>query len=384
MAANTLQNLIPTLFAQGLQSLRSNCVMPSMVLNDFGDEAKEKGEIIQVPVPSAMAVSDVVPGPTAPDPAGVAPSTASIPLTNWKESAFTLTERELAAVVDGIAPMQLSSAVEALAQSVNASIFALHNGIYGFTGTPGTTPFATDITAATAARRVLGMQKAPLNNRRMVINPDAEASALSLPAFYGALNSGTDQAIKEGQIGRKFGFDWMMDQQVPTHVSGTITTGLAAKAATAQASGLYSVTATTAATTGAAALLAGDIITFAGDSQTYTLTANATQAAAATDVVLSISPAKKVALVGGEAITVKPSHVVNLAFQREAFAFASRPLASASLTKNKDESFQISDPVSGMTMRLSYREEFHRTRLAFDILWGVGLIRPELACRVAG
>jgi hypothetical protein len=144
------------------------------------------------------------------------------------------------------------------------------------------------------------------------------------------------------------------------------------------------VVATTAASTGACALLVGDIITFSGDTQTYTLTANATQASASTNVNLAISPPKAVALAGGETITVAASHVVNLAFARDAFAFASRPVKPMNLGKDIDDEFYVADPVSKITMRLSYRQEFHRTRFAFDVLWGTGLLRPQLATRVAG
>lgn len=382
--ANTLTPVIPTLFAQGLKALRRNCVMPRLVNSDYGTEVKEKGDTIQVPIPSAIAVQDVVPGVTAPAPADIAPTTASIPLSNWKEAPFVLSEKELAQVIDGVIPIQLSSAVEAIADAINQSIFGLYTGVYGFTGTAGTTPFASDITAATNARKVLGTQLAPTQNRRIVLDPSAEANALSLPAFYGALNSADPAVITEGQIGRKFGFDWYMDQRVPTQVAGTITTGLIAKASTAQAAGLKAIVCTTAASTGACALKVGDIIQFSGDAQTYTVTAAATQAAASTDVTVNISPGKVVPLVGSEAVTVKASHVANLAFHRDAFAFASRPMNMNNLTENKDQSFMMSDPVSGLTMRLCYREEFHRTRLAFDVLWGVGLIRPELACRIAG
>lgn len=384
--SNTLSSVIPTLFAQGLKSLRHNCVMPGLVNSNFGTEVKEKGDTISVPIPSAIAAADVVPGPTAPDPAGVAPTTATIPLSNWKEAPFVLSEKELAQVVDGIVPIQLSAAVESIAVAINQSIFSLADGIYGYVGTAGTTPFGATpgITDATAARKVLGKQLAPVNDRRIVLDPDAEANALSLPAFSYYLNSGDQNVMREGQIGKKFGFDWFMDQQVPTHTAGTITTGLAAKASTAVAVGATSAVCTTAASTGACALKKGDIITFAGDTQTYVLTADATQASAATDVTLSFLPGKAVALAGGEAVTVKASHVMNLAFHRDAFAFASRPMTMNNLTRNKDEAFMVADPVSGITMRLSYREEFHRTRLAFDVLWGVGLIRRELACRIAG
>jgi P22 coat protein - gene protein 5 len=381
---NTLSSVIPTLFAQGLDSLRHNAVMPRLVNSDFGSEVKEKGEVIQVPVPSVMQATAVLPGAYAPDPQNVAPTTASIPLDSWYEAPFTLSEKELAQVIDGIVPIQLSAAVEALAVTINTSIFNNYTGVYGYTGTAGTTPFASSLTTATNAREVLGLQLAPTANRRFVLNPAAEANALALPAFSQYLQSGDKGVITEGEIGRKLGFDWFMDQQVPTHTSGTITTGLTAQASTVQAAGLSTVVATTAASTGACALLLGDIITFSGDTQTYTLTANATQASASTNVNLAISPPKAVALAGGETITVAASHVVNLAFARDAFAFASRPVKPMNLGKEIDDEFYVADPVSKITMRLSYRQEFHRTRFAFDVLWGTGLLRPQLATRVAG
>lgn len=43
---NNLSSVIPTLYAQGLEALRSMCIMPRVVLNDFGEEVHEKGEII--------------------------------------------------------------------------------------------------------------------------------------------------------------------------------------------------------------------------------------------------------------------------------------------------------------------------------------------------
>lgn len=388
MGTNNLQALVPTIFAQGLKALRSNCVMPSLVNSDFGTETKEKGDTIQVPVPSMVPVQDVVPGAVAPDPQGATPGKVSIPLSNWKEAPFYLTEKELAQVVDGVVPMQLSSAVESLATAVNASILTCYKGVYGYVGTAGATPFSTDLSASTQARKVLGLQKAPTQNRRIVLSPDAEANALGLPQFTNAMAAADDGVIREGIIGRKLGFDWAMDQQVPMHAAGSLTGTVTVSGAQAIGSGSTDGGATgvvTLATAAASAvnLVQGDILTFAGDSQTYVVLAPVAAGASSTAVV-NIAPALRVSKNGGEAAAAKAAHVVNLAFHRDAFAFASRQLSNQSLTEKKDESFQIADPTSGLTMRLSYREEFHRTRLAFDILWGVGLVRPELAVRMAG
>jgi hypothetical protein len=388
--SNTLSSVIPTLFAQGLQALRHNSVMARLVNADFGTEVKQKGETIQVPVPSVMAASDVVPGAFAPDPQNVAPSTAPIALDFWKEAPFTLSEKELAQVIEGVVPIQLSAAIEALATNVNSNILALYKGVYGYVGTAGTTPFASTLTAATSARKVLGNQLAPTGNRRVVLNPDAEANALGLPAFSQYLQSADPNVIREGDIGRKLGFDWYMDQQVPTQTAGTLTGAVTANGAQSAGAGAATVNGAPQGTVsiatpsgGAFAPNVGDIITFSGDIQTYSIISGSGLGASATGN-FTISPALQVAKSGGETVTLAASHVVNLAFHRDAFAFASRPLMNMELTKSMDDEFVASDPVSKITMRLSYREEFHRTRFAFDILYGVGLIRPQLACRIAG
>ena len=131
--------------------------------------------------------------------------------------------------------------------------------------------------------------------------------------------------------------------------------------------------------------LAGDIITIAGDDQTYVLTAAATQASAATDVTLAFEPALKVALTGSEAITVKATHVVNLAFHRDAFALAMRPLMASVADYQLGSRFiSMQDPVTGLVLRLEVSRQHKQTRWAFDVLWGTQLVRPALACRLAG
>jgi len=78
------------------------------------------------------------------------------------------------------------------------------------------------------------------------------------------------------------------------------------------------------------------------------------------------------------------SGVINLAFHPWAMAFASRPLMSEELGAPREEEFMDTDPVSGITMRLTVRKEFRRTRFAYDVLWGSAPVRPQLAVRLYG
>ena len=96
--------------------------------------------------------------------------------------------------------------VKAIANDVNATLLGLGRKFYGIVGTPGTTPFST-VVDATNARKVLNRQLAPVNDRRIVLDPDAEAAALGLSGFADVSKSGDTRPIIDGTIGRKYGFD---------------------------------------------------------------------------------------------------------------------------------------------------------------------------------
>ena len=378
---NTLTQVIPQIMAQALLALRGFTVMPSLVNPDYGRDAKEHGDTVDVPIPSAITAQQVSHSNTPPDDAGVIPTKVQIPLDQWWEAPFFLSDKDIADAMRGTAPMQLNEAVKSIADKINVSLFGEYTGVYGLEGTAGTTPFGTGVEtgSATAIRKRLNAQKAPLNDRRAVLDVDAAAAALGLRAFQDASYRGDAEGIREGQIGRKFGFDWYEDQAVPTHASTALSAG-AATVNGAHAAGVSTVS--IAKATNPSNLVKGDIITFAGDSQTYVVTANVTLAVGNTNV--AISPALQVAKSGGEAMTLKASHVVNLAFHRDAFALAMRPLAVPDGFTGGNIVRAMVDPLTGMTLRLEVSRQHKRTRWSIDALWGVKLVRPELATRLAG
>jgi argininosuccinate lyase len=100
-------------------------------------------------------------------------------------------------------------------------------------------------------------------------------------------------------------------------------------------------------------------------------------------VTLNISPPLKTALVGSEAVAVKASHAVNLAFHRDAIAFATRPLVDQ-MDGLGNIINTATDPVSGLALRLEISREHKRTRFSYDILYGATLVRADLAARLAG
>jgi len=378
--ANTLTNVIPQLLAQGLLALREMAIMPLLVNRQYETMAGPQGSSIDIPLPSAVAVQDVTPAATPPSTADQEPGTVAITLDRWKEAPFYLTDKDMLEVQNGTLPMMASEAIRSLANEVDQFILGLGTKFYGVHGTAGTTPFSTDISDATQIRKVLNNQLCPLDNRRLVMNPDAEAEALELRAFHDASFGVGGEAILEGQITRRLGFDWYMDQNVQTHTAGAAA-GYQTNLGTAATVG----TKTLAIDTGSGAFAVGDIITFANHAQTYVVTASVGGASATS---ISIEPGLTTAVGDGVAITGPGdtggigTHDLNLAFHRDAIGFVTRPLQASNHPASIIES--AVDPVSGLTLRLEVTREHKRDRFSYDILYGANVIRRELGARLLG
>jgi hypothetical protein len=379
--ANVLSAVMPKILAQGLMALRQQAVGIGLVNSNWGPDVAKKGDTINVPLPSAIAATNVTAANTPPATPVIAPTSVAIALNQWVEAPMYLTDKDLGEIdAGGVINMQVSEAVKALANRVTSDLYAEYKNVYGYVGTAGTTPFGAgvEVASATNVRKTLNRQLAPMSDRRLILDPDAEAVALGLRAFQDSAWRSDSDGIKNGMIGRKLGFDVFMDQLVPTHTSPALSAG----ALTVNGEHLAGVTTVSLAkATNAGALLHGDIITFAGLSQTFTVTAAATLIVGNTAV--SISPALPATVAGGTVVTKVGTHVVNLGFHRDAFALAIRPLeAPGDGLGNLIQS--AVDPQTGLALRLEISREHKRTRYSFDILYGVKLVRPELACRLAG
>jgi len=375
--ANTVTEVLPKLLAQGLLALRQQSIMPRFVNRAYETLAGEKGSTIDVPIPSAIAIAAVSPAATPPSTADVAPTKVAIALSEWWEAPFYLTDKDVLEVMDGTIPMQASEAVKAVANKVDQDILNLYKSVYGFAGAAGSTPFANDLSEFLTADQVLNDQLAAVDPRAVILNARATGNAKGLRAIQDASWRNDPEAMRRSEIGFVLGYSWAMDQNVPRHTAGTNS-----GATTDSAGYALGVKTVTLASAGTGTILVGDIITFAGDDQTYAVTEGDTDVS--DGGAISFVPGLKVVIpTSPVAITTKASHRVNLAFHRDAFALATRPFAGAD-PMNLGQYLAAVDPVSGLTLRLEVTREHKRTRFSYDILYGVQLVRPEYGCRLAG
>jgi len=382
---NSLSNIMPKILAKGLLALRERCVMPRLVNTDYGSEAAQKGTTIDIPISTAIGVENVAPSNVLPESTGKTPDLVQVQLNKWKKnSPFHLTDKELVEVDKNAhyVPMQVSEAVRGLANQVNADIFAEYTGVGNIANVGGNAIETADIVDA---RKLLNQSMCPSENRSWVVNFSAEADLLNLAGFSTHEKVGLSaQSVQiEGEIGRRYGFNWIADDACPLHDAGT---------ATANADGVSTVNGAHAIGTrtlsiahdAAETVKAGDSFTIDGDSTQYTIAADATLASGNTSC--TISPALKQATVGAEDIAWAGTGAdgrVSLAFHRDAFAFATRPLmASASDMAMGSNMMSMTDPVTGLSLRLEVQRQYKRTTWEFDMLYGVKCVRPEFACKI--
>jgi hypothetical protein len=299
--------------------------------------------------------------------------------------------------MEGTIPMQASEAIKSITNKMDVDTITAFNGVYGFVGIPGQTPFSVpvapnivpDTAVYTAGRAVLNRQLAPMGDRRVVLDPDAEGAALNLRAFQDTSWAGTTQGIVMGQIGTKMGAEWYMDQNIGARATGTLTNGSihAAKVNGPVLAGASTMNINEVTLTGT--VLPGDIFSVAGVAGTFVVT-NATTLTAAANAIAGVTfapPAPVGGFITTAVVTFKgpvggAGYVRNLIFHRDAVAFASRPLADLQLADSLV--MALGDPLTGVNLRLEVTREHKRTRFSYDVLYGVQLVRPELAAILAG
>ncbi len=400
--ANTNTVLIPKILARALSVLRQRVIMPRLVNGDYSADAVKKGTQITIPIPVAVADQDVTPSNVLLAPTDVTPTEVTLPVDQHRHSKpIGLTDKEKTEIeykLDFL-PMQMEESIKGLANRLNQFIWGKFttttSGIYGFLSNPsagtGTIldPFGTGVTdtsgvsAATGAKRVLNEQLCPRTDRRGILSFNAESAMLDLAEISDAEKIGSSDVKITGEVGRKFGIDWFADDDVPLHTVGTAYEASVGDVTLKETEAAGSTT-INILDAGGGTLVAGDIIAIAGDTQTYCVTgANAPYTLnASTDTQVSIVPALQVLQSGGgQVVTVKNTHTVNLVFHRDAIALVMRVME---MDIEGRQVFSATDPVSGITLRLIVTPQHYQTTWSFDILYGATLVRPEFAVRIAG
>lgn len=376
LVTNTLGNYNEIFFAQeALIQLEKVLGMAGRIYRDYTTDPKVKGDTIAIRRPSYFTAAD------APATASnLATESVSIVVNKWKEVKFALTDKDLSLTSDLIIANHIRPAAVALADQIDQDCAALFKDI-PWHSTLTATPVLGDFSKV---RKIMFDNKVPLTDPALLhfmVGGAEELAILNALSASGNMPGQQDPSLRNGSMGRIYGFDMWANQNTPVFTSGV------AADATGTVDGVNAVGATTMVFSGVTAGItwnAGDSFSIAGDTQRYVFTAAGTDADG-TAASGTFAPALKKATAGTEVITIflgGAAKTQNLAFHRNAFALATAPLSEMG-NQLGAKIATIADPITGIALRsrLFYIGDTSTVNVALDVLYGVKTLDPNLAVR---
>lgn len=385
--ANTLTNLIPDVY-QAMDTVSRELVgfIPAVSLDAEADRAAV-GQNVRTHVAPAAAAEDVTPGSVPPDTGDQTIGSAYLTISKARAVPFRWTGEEQRGVNSGVGYAniradQIAQAIRTLCNEIEADVAALYAKTSRAYGTAGTTPFGTanDLSDFAQPRKILEDNGAPGSDLHMVLGTTAMANLRSKQSGLFNVNAaGTDELLRRGMVSQVEGLGIHSSAQVKAHTKGT-----GASATTNNAGYAVGATEITLASAGTGTILAGDVITFAGDTNKYLVVSGDADVSGGGTITLA-APGLRVAIATSATnITVGNSYAGNMVFHRNAIVLATRAPALPEEGDSADDRMLVTDPVSGMTLELAMYKQYRRVRYEIAAAWGCQMIKPEHSAILLG
>lgn len=373
MAANTLTNLIPDLYA-ALDKVSRELVgfIPAVARNSNAERAAVD-EDVRVPVTGAANVADITPAMTVPDPTGQTVTNVAITISKSRAAEFGFVGEEQLGLNNGPGYMSvqadmIAQGMRSLVNEIETDIAATYVATSRAFGTAGVTPFASTLTDTANSRKILADNGAPLSDLQMVIDTTAGAKMLTLTQLTKANEANDDSLLRQGILSNVHGFAIRESAKAKNVTKGT---GTAYTSTTAGfAIGITSIP----LITGSGTVLAGDAVTFAGDTNKYIV---ATGIAAPGTIVLAAPGLRKALAASAVAMTIGGDFTANMAFDRSAIQLVTRAPALPQEGDMAVDRMMITDDRSGLAFEVAIYPGYRKVRYEIALAWGVKNIKPE-------
>jgi hypothetical protein len=387
---------------KSLEILENNLVITRTVNRQYDDSFAKSGakigSTLRIRLPDRALVTDGAALQVQDD----VEQNTSLTVSSQKHIGINFTTAELTMQLDDFAERVLKPRISQLAASIDADVANSFQSIFQSVGTPGTTP-GTSLVLLQAQQK-LNEAAAVMSPRYATVNPAANAALVE--GMKGLFNpvSTISKQFKSGLMGEGIlGYEELnMSQSIKQHTTGT-RTGAHTVTTTVSTQGATTIAITG---TGTQIIKKGDVFTIAsvfavnpqtrestGSLQQFVATADATATGGAYTV--SVSPAiftasqalatvdsfpqaSAVVTFLGSASTQYPQ---NLIYHKDAITFA-----TADLVMPQGVDMASRQVHNGISMRIVRQYDINNDRMPcrIDVLYGFGVIRPQMAVRMWG
>jgi hypothetical protein len=376
--ANTLTGLIPSLYnALDVVSRELTGLIPAVTLDATYTRAAV-GQQVTSPVTPAAAATDITPAVTPPNDGDQVIGNTVMTITKARRVPIRWNGEERLGVDNNGAQFnvifrdQMAQAMRTLTNEMERDLAALYVSASRAAGTAGVTPFATNTADLMQARKILVDNGAPQSEMQAVIDTTAGAN---LRTLYG-INTSRDWSQvpmnQRGVLVTPHDMSVRESAQIFTPSVGTEV------GATTNAAG-YAVGAKsiTLASAGTGTILAGDIITFAGDTNKYVVATGDTDVSNGGSIVLADNGLRRAIPAAATAITVISAGPRSMVFSRSAIALATRAPALPVGGDSAVDRMMITDPISGLTFEVSMYAQYRQMQYEVAVVWGTKAVKPE-------
>ena len=375
--ANTLTNLTPDLFeALDVVSRELVGLIPA-VSRDSNAERAALNQTVRSFVAPASTSASITPGQLPPDTGNQTIGNKTITISKAKAVPVRWNGEEQRGMNTGpgyqnILRDQFAQAMRTLCNEVEADLASLFYKASRGVGPAGTTLFdAANYNDIANVRKILVDNGAPTNDMTVVLNTIAGAAFRGQAQNYSYQNAGDVSFLRQGELMNIHGMQIRESAQIVQQTAGT-GSGLKTDS-TGYALGATSIT---VATDGSGTIVAGDVITFAGDTNPYVVLSGGDMGSGGT-VVIGAPGLKKAIGAAQVDITVNTSTDKNMAFSRNAIHLVTRAPARPSEGDSADDVMVITDPRSGLSFEVSLYKEYRQVHYEIALAWGYEVIKPE-------
>lgn len=384
--SNVLTGLIPILYTSLDMVSRELIGFIPNVSRDATAESAALNQTVRSPVVPAIVTENITPGTNPADSGDATLDYVDITITKSKAAPIRWTGEEQLSVGGQLNPIlidQFAQGFRALANEVEVDLASLYAKASRAYGSAGSTPFANaaDLSDLAQMNKLLDDNGAPPTGRVLILGSSARANLEGKHSELFKVNEAGDAGalLRQRMMRQLQGFTMGYSAGVAAHTAGA-GTGYDINNVAGEVAGQTTITLDggTANTTG---IKAGDVVTFANDTNKYVVTTGLTTAAG--DIVIA-KPGLRATVADTVEMTIGGSYTANMAFTRNALHLAARVPAMPKGGDAADDVTLITDPISGLTFQVALYRQYRRQKIEIGLAWGYQTVKAEHAMILLG
>lgn len=358
-------------------------LVSSVLMNDQGSETVAIGDIVRSSFTRPVATQTFTPSMTIPEGTDQTVDNKTLTITKQKMVPIPYTGEEIRHLNNGIGfdtvyGDQITQAIRAIVMEAEQDLYAeLSTNASRAIGTAGTNPFATNTDALADVRQVLLENGCPVNSAEMsVVLALSHGTGLrKISALQKVNESGNESLLRNAILLPLQGFNIKETAAASLRVKGT------GAAYTTNAAG-YAIGATSITViTGTGTVLAGDIVTFAGDTNKYVVQTALTGGV----IVLGGNGLRQAIPAAATAVTVGNSYLGSLALHRNAGELVMRAVSGVGVGQDAaTDAIIVRDEFSGLSFTVATYLGFGKKLITVSSAWGVKCWKGDFVAPIIG